>query len=100
MRNGGCLHVAMLTVMGANGKAMSAKTNGVVMDQVRRIVVSNLRQSDVVSRYSNCQYIIMLPFANLEDSHMVMNRILKAYAAQNPRSAIRFSYQIREMELM
>lgn len=100
MRNGGCLHVAMLTVSGANGKAMSSKTTNVIMEQVRRTVVSNLRQSDVVSRYSSCQYIIMLPFANLEDSHMVMKRIISAYNANNPRSAIRFSYQIREMEMM
>lgn len=99
-RNGGCLHVAMLTVTGTDGKVLGTGVNNVIMERVRHAIVSHLRQSDVVARYSNCQFIIMLPYANLEDSYMVMDRIVNAYKARNPHNTIRFTYQIRELEMI
>ena len=100
LRSGGCLHVAMLTVFGSDGKVLPTKVNNVLMEQVQQTVVRNLRQSDVVAQYSNCQFVIMLPYANLEDSCMVMDRIVNAYHASNPRNVVRLSYQIRELELL
>lgn len=99
-RDGGCLHIAMLTVFGMDGKVLSLKAGNVIMEQVQQTIVHNLRSSDVVAQYSACQFIIMLPYANLEDSQMVMDRVMNAYHKQNPKSAIRFSYQLRELELM
>lgn len=98
-RDGGCLHIAMLTVFGMDGKVLSPKVGNVIMEQVQQTIVQNLRLSDVVAQYSACQFIIMLPYANLEDSQMVMDRVMNAYHKQNPKSAVRFSYQLRELEL-
>jgi PleD family two-component response regulator len=70
------------------------------MEQVKQTVVRNLRQSDVVAQYSSCQLVIMLPYANLEDSYMVMDRVISAYRSTGPQNAIRISYQIRELELL
>ena len=98
LRSGGCLHVALLTVFGRNDKPLAAQANNTVMESVQQVIIQNLRQSDVVARYSSCQFIIMLPNANEEDSNMVMNRIIKAYQAFNPRNALKFSFQIRALE--
>ena len=100
LRLGGCLHVAMLTLSDAEGKPLPARVNNVLIEQLGHTVVSRLRQSDVVARYSSCQYIIMLPYANLEDSCMVMDRIIAAYHGENPNNVVRLSYQVRELELM
>lgn len=100
MRTGACMHVALLTILGSDGKMLPTQSNNLVMERVQQTVVRNLRQSDVVSRYSNCQFIIMLPSANQEDSCMVMERILRVYRTDNPLNVIRLSYQVRQLELM
>ncbi|MBQ9852217.1 MAG: hypothetical protein IJO69_03240 [Ruminiclostridium sp.] len=98
MRTGACLHVAMLTVMGADGNVLPARVNHVLMEGVQDSVLTSLRQSDVVARYSSCQFIIMLPYANQEDSYRVMERIVGDYHRQNPKNVVRLTYQIREMD--
>jgi len=61
--------------------------------------VSSLRQGDVVCRYSKAQFIIMLPNANLEDSGMVMERIIAAFYHRNYKNVLNLSYRIRELRL-
>jgi len=98
-RTGSCLHVALVTVTGPGGTQLSETVREKVMNQVQTIVASTLRQSDVVTRYSKCQYMIMLPGANLENSELVMNRIVRAYQNRHPRSLVQIGYMLRELEL-
>lgn len=98
-RVGGCLHVAMITVSGADGDVLLTNIMDVVMEQVQKAIIHTLRQSDVVARYGKCQFIVMLPYANLEDSFGVMKRVIEAYHAHNPKNVIQLTYQIRELEL-
>ena len=100
LRSGDCMHVAMLTVSDSDDNRLPAKANKVVMKQLEQTIIQSLRQSDVVAKYSSCQYIIMLPGANLENSHMVMDRIVNAYNTEYPKNVVRLSTQIRELELM
>ncbi len=90
-RNGSCLHVAMFTV----GENCCDDT---VMEQVQQSIVRNLRQSDVVARYSNSQFIVMMPDANLEDSDRVAKRVTRAYRKSHPKTAVPLCWQIRELE--
>ncbi len=99
-RTGACLHVALMTVTGPNGTPLSESVRERVMSQVQTIVISALRQSDVVTRYSKCQYMIMLPGANLENSEIVMKRIVRAYQNRHPRTLVQISYVLRELELV
>ena len=98
-RTGACLHVALITVSGPGGTALSDSIREKVMGQVETIIISTLRQSDVVTRYSKCQYIVMLPDANLENSDLVMNRIARAYQTRHPRSLVQITFVLRELEL-
>lgn len=99
-RTGDCLHVAMITVLGIDGKVLSPEINNIIIDGVQQTIINNLRQGDVVARYSNCQFIIMLPSANQEDSCLVMERIINNYHSNNPKKAINLIYQVRELELL
>ena len=90
-RTGTCLHVAMIKVEDCHTDA--------VMERVQQAILQNLRQSDVVARYSGSQFIIMLPEADLEDSQRVIRRVADAYRRQHPRGA-RLSWQIRELEIL
>ena len=90
-RTGSCMHVVMLTV-GENCQ--------VDMEHLKEFLITNLRSGDVVARYSDTQFIIMLHEADLEDSERVMERIAKNYRNSCPQEAVSLNWQIHEMEIM
>jgi len=98
-RTGSCLHVALVTMTAPGGTTLSEPIREKVMVQVENIIASTLRQSDVVTRYSKCQFMIMLPGANLENSELVIKRIVRAYQNRHPRSLVQIGYMLRELEL-
>lgn len=49
------------------------------MRRLQRILAKNLRLGDVVARYGDEQYIVMLPYCNYEDSQKVFQRILSNF---------------------
>ncbi|SBV90835.1 Bacterial transcriptional activator domain protein [uncultured Eubacteriales bacterium] len=98
-RNGNCVHVALLTVSLPDGGVPPLGVLGVTMDQLLEILLHNLRRGDVVSKYSGAQYVVMLPSANLEDSTMVMERVVAAFYRQHRRNFLKIFYKLRELEL-
>ena len=92
-RTGSCLQVVMLNV-GETGRSDTG------MSQVLHALVHSLRSSDVVARYSDSQFIIMLPDANLEDSQRVMERVSRAYSKTYPTNAAKLQWQIRALEIL
>jgi len=85
-RTGDVIHIALFSFHGHGRKELSRRSLDRAMDNFQEIVVSNLRQGDVVTRCSISQFIVMLPQANYEDSCKVCQRILKAFYRQYPHS--------------
>ena len=98
-RSGASVHVALLTVSRPEGGLPPLEVLNQTMDQLREVLVHNLRRGDVVSRYSAAQYVLMLPAANFEDSTMVLERIVAAFYRQHRRSYLKLSYRVRALEL-
>lgn len=46
------------------------------MRRLERVLMKNLRIGDVIARYSDEQYVVMLPYCNYEDSQKVFRRIV------------------------
>ena len=99
MRNGTCVHVALVTVSLPDGGVPALGVLNTTMDQLLEVLVHNLRRGDVVARYSGAQYVLMLPAANFEDSTMVLERVVTAFYRQHRRNFLILSYRIRELEL-
>ncbi len=99
MRNGTCVHVALVTVSLPDGGVPALGVLNTTMDQLLDVLVHNLRRGDVVARYSGAQYVLMLPAANFEDSTMVLERVVTAFYRQHRRNFLKLSYRIRELEL-
>ena len=99
MRNGTCVHVALVTVSLPDGGVPALGVLNTTMDQLLEVLVHNLRRGDVVARYSGAQYVLMLPAANFEDSTMVLERVVTAFYRQHRRNFLKLSYRIRELEL-
>jgi len=99
IRSGACMHLCLLTISTQAGTTPPLKVLNTVMRQLQETVVQSLRQGDVVCRYSKAQFIIMLPNANLEDSGMVMERIIAAFYRRHYKNVLNLSYRIRELRL-
>lgn len=76
LRNGSCIHIALLTITSTSNNLKILNT---AMDNMKTVLDKSLRKGDVVSRYSGSQYVIMLPSANFEDATMVMDRLINTF---------------------
>lgn len=54
-----------------------------IMDKFQKILVSSLRKCDVVARYSDMQYILLLTECSYECSLIVANRIISNFYGEN-----------------
>ena len=98
LRTGDVVHIALLSVHGQGGKPLARRSLDRAMDNLQATAIGSLRQSDVVSRCSLSQLLIMLPQANYENSGMVCRRILKAFNRQYPHSPAVIQYSVQPLE--
>ena len=98
VRTGDIIHIALFSVRGQGGKELSRRSLNTAMDNFQEILIRNLRRGDVVTRCSVSQLIIMLPQANYENSCMVCQRLLEAFARQYPHSPVSIHYRVQPLE--
>ncbi len=95
LRNGIAVHIALFTVSGKKGAALSAKKIEKEMEGLRTAVRTSLRRGDSAARCSVSQYVVMLPGANYENSCMVCERISRAFTQRygSIDATVRFEVQ-------
>lgn len=98
IRSGETIHIALFSLHGQDNKELSRRSLDRAMDNLQELIVSNLRQGDVVTRCSVSQLIVMLPQANYENSCAVCQRILKAFSRQYPHSPADIHYSVQPLE--
>jgi len=97
-RSGDSIHIALLSVHGKSGKQLSRRSLDNAVENLKAIVISNLRQGDIVTQCSVSQLILMLPQANYENSCMVCERLLRAFNRQYPHSPIDIHFSVQPLE--
>ena len=97
-RSGDVYHVAVLSLTGKKGQALSDRSVSVAMDNLRDVLRSNLRSGDIVSRCSESQYVVMLPLANYENSSMVCGRLIREFFRRHPHSPADLSFSVNPLE--
>lgn len=78
-RSGNSVYLCLLTVGDRRGCPLKPEIQARAMERLRAAVRKTLRSSDVYSRYSVSQYILMLSATTYENGERVMNRILTAF---------------------
>lgn len=96
LRDGSAVHIALISA-GSDTKPLSRRSLDCCMENLQAVITSNLRRGDVVSQCSMSQYILMLPRANYENSCMVCDRIVKAFARQYPHSPAQLTYSVQPL---
>lgn len=70
---------------------------GKMMDKLELILKDSLRVGDVASRYSDSQFIILLPSASYEAGMMVANRIIQKLYQETKHKHIKVKTDIEEV---
>lgn len=78
-RSGNSVYLCLLTVGDRRGNTLKPEIQTRAMERLREAIRQSLRLSDVYSRCSVSQYILLLPSATYENGERVMKRILSAF---------------------
>ena len=97
-RNGVVAHIVLLTVTDKYGKELPARSRDLAMDHLENVICSGLRRTDVVSRCSVSQFVVLLPMANFENSGMVSCRLIKMFYRQYPHSPAQIEYTVHPLK--
>lgn len=98
-RTGISIFLCLVTVREHTGKESgSGIPIAKAMERLHDTIGNSLRSSDVFSRYSKNQFIIMLPTACYEDSLRIGGRILKNFEDSRPRLDMNVSYAVKCLE--
>lgn len=98
IRSGEVIHIALLSLHGWNRQELSKRSLETAMENLRELVLNNLRQGDVVTKCSMSQMILMLPQANYENSCAVCQRVISAFRRQYPHSPAEIHFSVQPLE--
>lgn len=95
-RTGSFFHLALLTLSVQSGRTSEPEDFYATTEWLLEVVIQNLRRSDIISRYSKSQFLILLSYATLKDSIAIMERILSVCTPTLKRNGYTLSYKIRK----
>lgn len=70
------------------------------MNILEKTLLSGLRNSDIICRYSVNQFLIMLPACQYEDAKMVINRLKDQFYQSGKTKQVILQYNIDEISVM
>ena len=98
VRSGDTIHIALLSLTGRRGTQLARRSIDRAAENLKQLLIGNLRQGDIITQCSATQFLIMLPQANYENSCMVCDRLLRAFARQYPHSPADIHYSVQPLE--
>lgn len=94
-RTGDSIYLCLLTLSDLNDKTPKNPVLSKAMDHLNNAIRTSLRCSDVYTRYSVSQYIILLPTVTVELGEMVMKRILSNFHKMYSRKDLVVNYRLQ-----
>ncbi len=98
-RHGQVIQLALVTVSPQGRLPLEPKVNAAAMDKLHGIISGALRRSDIFTRYSLTQYLIMLPSSNYENGERVLERICRNFRTSCKRLPAAISYTILPVDV-
>ena len=98
VRSGDTIHIALFSIQGRGQKELSRRSLDRAAENLKELLISNLRQGDIITRCSSSQLLIMLPQANYENSCAVCERLLRAFNRQYPHTPADIKFCVQPLE--
>ena len=93
-RSGRSAFLVLLTLTDNNFEVLSNKYISTEMDRLLEIIAMSIRRSDIITRYSPTQYLLMLLTPQYEFAVNVIERVIKAYNKECPKNKVKISYSL------
>lgn len=97
-RSSGDVQTLLFTISGLDGNDLDVTEMEIAMELLEKAIYVSLRRSDVSTRYSSKQVIVILMEADDENGDMVAGRILKCFEELYTGGRCKISYGIARME--
>lgn len=94
-RTGDSIYLCLLTVQGLAGEVPKAPVLNKAMEHLYNSIHDSLRCSDVYTRYSITQYLILLPTVTADKGEMVLKRIVSHFRRLYNRKDILVDYKLQ-----
>ncbi|MGI6151572.1 MAG: AfsR/SARP family transcriptional regulator [Christensenellales bacterium] len=94
LRSGQSFMVALITVSDKDGNPPATPVVTAVMEELKNALVSCLRKSDIVSRFSPTQYVLLLGALTYENGQMVISRIFERFKKRSTAFGIELHYNL------
>ena len=94
-RTGDSIYLCLLTIGDLDGRVPKTTVLNKAMEHLNHAIRDSLRCSDVYTRYSISQYIILLPTMTMEKGEMVMKRILSNFRKLCSRRELIVDYKLQ-----
>jgi DNA-binding SARP family transcriptional activator len=88
LRSGEMIQLSLITILPGRGKTPGMRSRNAAMERLDRIIRASLRMSDVYTRFSTMQYLLLLQATNYENGEVALERIRRNYK----KSAARTDY--------
>lgn len=97
-RTGKPVTLCVVTASDADGNPLTPKQLHSVMRSLNNAIIDNLRKSDIYSRYSANQFIVLFPSATEENCEQISARIIKGFRHSNPRSKVKLEASFQQVD--
>ncbi len=97
-RTGKPVHICLLTFTDQDGTPLNSASANILVEKLIVSVEQNLRRGDILTRYSICQLIVMLPLTTTDNANHVAERIVKTFYAENPRTSGVLTYSLQPID--
>lgn len=96
-RNGESAYIGLLTVVGTDEDQPSLRVMNNAMSMLYTAIQETLRRSDVFTRYSVSQFLIMISTVSFETGEMVADRIIQRFRRDHPKSSVKIDSRIQSL---
>lgn len=97
-RRGDAVHIGILSVTDKEGGELPRRSLDRAMENLELQIQRSLRKSDMLSRCSASQFVVLLLQANYENSRMVCDRIVRSFNRIYPHTPAKINIAVMPVE--
>lgn len=97
-RTSSSIYLCLLTITTPDEQAPDLKLLNESMDKLKESIIESLRLSDIFSRYSVSQYIIILLNISFENTEMVMKRVISEFYKKSSKNLVKVNYAVQALD--
>ena len=90
--------MGILSVTDKEGDELARRSLDRAMENLQLQIQRGLRKSDIMSRCSSSQFVVLLLQANYENSQMVCDRIVRSFGRTYPHSPAKIHVAVMPVE--